>query len=150
VAKVPADPADSPATEKPVKAPKRKKSRRDSQMDLFGGAPPAKPAPQAPVADVKPELKPEEDKSAPARRLPAPAPVPVNAAQLRKAVNEILPLLTDQDPGANDCLKANHVVFCSAFVPESYAEFGQLIENGQFGGALELLKKVARKQGIPV
>jgi hypothetical protein len=69
---------------------------------------------------------------------------------LRKAVSEILPLLTDQDPGANDCLKANDVVFRSAFLPDSYAEFEQLVEKGQFDGALELLKKVARKQGIPV
>jgi HPt (histidine-containing phosphotransfer) domain-containing protein len=98
------------------------------------------------VADLKPVLKPKEGKPAPARRLPTPPPV--NPAQLRKAVNEILPLLADQDPGAKDCLKANRATFRSAFAPEAYEEFEQFVKRGDFGTALEQLKKAAKKHGV--
>jgi HPt (histidine-containing phosphotransfer) domain-containing protein len=98
------------------------------------------------VADLKPVLKPKESKPAPARRLPAPPPV--NPAQLRKAVNEILPLLADQDPGAKDCLKANRATFRSAFTSEAYEEFEQFVRRGDFGTALEQLKKATKKHGI--
>jgi hypothetical protein len=72
----------------------------------------------------------------------------VNPAQLRKAVNEILPLLADQDPGAKDCLKANRAAFRSAFASEAYEEFEQFVKGGDFGTALEQLKKAAKKHGI--
>jgi hypothetical protein len=72
----------------------------------------------------------------------------VNPAQLRKAVNEILPLLADQDPGAKDCLKANRAAFRSAFASEAYEEFEQFVKRGDFGTALEQLKKAAKKHGI--
>jgi sensor domain CHASE-containing protein/HPt (histidine-containing phosphotransfer) domain-containing protein len=98
------------------------------------------------IADLKPVLKPKESKPAPARQLPAPPPV--NPAQLRKAVNEILPLLADQDPGAKDCLKANRATFRSAFASEAYEEFEQFVKRGEFGIALEQLKKAAKKHGI--
>jgi HPt (histidine-containing phosphotransfer) domain-containing protein len=98
------------------------------------------------VADLKPVLKSKESKPAPARRLPASPPV--NPAQLRKAVNEILPLLADQDPGAKDCLKANRATFRSAFASEAYEEFEQFVKRGEFGIALEQLKKAAKKHGI--
>ena len=98
------------------------------------------------VAALKPVLKPKEGKPAPARR--PPAPPPVNPAQLRKAVNEILPLLADQDPGAKDCLKANRSTFRSAFASEAYEEFEQLVKSGDFGTALEQLKKAAKKHSI--
>jgi sensor domain CHASE-containing protein/HPt (histidine-containing phosphotransfer) domain-containing protein len=98
------------------------------------------------VADLKPVLKPKEGKPAPARRMPAPPPV--NPAQLRKAANEILPLLADQDPGAKDCLKANRATFRSAFTAEAYEEFEQCAKRSDFGTALEQLKKAAKKHGI--
>jgi len=98
------------------------------------------------VADLKPVLKLKESKPAPARRLPAPPPV--NPGQLRKAVNEILPLLADQDPGAKDCLKANRATFRSAFASEAYEEFEQFVKRSDFGTALEQLKKAAKKHGI--
>jgi len=101
-----------------------------------------------PADDLKPLLKPEKDKPAPARRLPTPPPV--NPAQLRKAVNLIVPLFTGQDPGARDCLKANRTAFRSIFSPEGYVEFEQLVKNGDFDAALEQLKKAAKKHGIPV
>jgi hypothetical protein len=91
---------------------------------------------------------PAEAPAAPARRLP-PAP-PVNPAELRKAVNVILPLLIDQDPGAKDCLKDNRSTFRSAFTPEAYVEFEQLLKTGDFAAALDQLKKAARKHDIPV
>jgi hypothetical protein len=73
---------------------------------------------------------------------------PVDLPELPKAVNQILPLLTDQDPGAKDCLKANRTTFRSAFAPETYAEFEQLVKDGSFTVALEHLKKAVRKHGI--
>jgi HPt (histidine-containing phosphotransfer) domain-containing protein len=98
------------------------------------------------VADLKHVLKPKEGKPAPARR--PPALPPVNPAQLRKAVNEIFPLLADQDPGAKDCLKANRATFRSAFSSEAYEEFEQFVKRGDFVTALEHLKKAAKKHGI--
>jgi HPt (histidine-containing phosphotransfer) domain-containing protein len=98
------------------------------------------------VADLKHVLKPKEGKPAPARR--PPALPPVNPAQLRKAVNEIFPLLADQDPGAKDCLKANRATFRSAFSSEAYEEFEQFVNRGDFVTALEHLKKAAKKHGI--
>ena len=89
---------------------------------------------------------PKEGKPAPARR--PPALPPVNPAQLRKAVNEIFPLLADQDPGAKDCLKANRATFRSAFSSEAYEEFEQFVKRGDFVTALEHLKKAAKKHGI--
>jgi hypothetical protein len=74
----------------------------------------------------------------------------VNSAQLRKAVNEILPLLVDEDPGAKDCLTANRAVFRSAFNPEDFAEFEQLAKKSALGPALELLKKAVKRHGISV
>ena len=75
---------------------------------------------------------------------------PVNSAQLRKAVNLMLPLLAGQDPGAKDCFNDNHASFRSAFTPESFEEFEQAIKSGEFGAALEHLKKAAKKHGISV
>jgi hypothetical protein len=98
------------------------------------------------VADLKPVLKPKEGKPVPTRRMPAPPPV--NPTQLRKAANEILPLLVDQDPGAKDCLKANRATFHSAFTVEAYEEFEQCIKRSDFGTALEQMKKAAKKHGI--
>jgi hypothetical protein len=98
------------------------------------------------VGNLTPVLKPKEGKPAPARRMPAPPPV--NPAQLRKAANEIVPLLADQDPGAKDCLKANRAAFRSAFTVEAYEEFEQCVKSSDFGAALEQLKKAAKRHGI--
>lgn len=91
-------------------------------------------------------VRPKEEEPAPSRRLPA-AP-PIEPAQLRKAVNLIVPLLTERDPGAKDCLRDNRKAFRSAFTPEAYVEFEQLVKDGNSEGALEQLKKAARKHGI--
>ena len=94
----------------------------------------------------KPVVLPKEDKPVPSRRLPS-AP-PVDPAQLRKAVNQILPLLAERDPGAKDCLKDNRTTFRSTFTPEAYVEFEQLVRNSSFEPALEQLRKAVRKHGI--
>jgi hypothetical protein len=73
---------------------------------------------------------------------------PVNPAQLRKAVNQILPLLAGRDPGAQDCLADNRLIFQSAFAPEAYSQFKQCIQERDFESAQEQLKKAARKHGI--
>jgi hypothetical protein len=97
------------------------------------------------VGDLEPVLK-RKNKPASPRQLPAQPSV--NLAQLRKAANQILPLLADQDPGASDCLKANRATFRSAFTAEAYEEFEQLIKKGHLGTALEQLKKAAKRHGM--
>lgn len=74
----------------------------------------------------------------------------MNPAQLRKAMNQILPLFTGQDPGAKDCLKANRATFRSAFTPEAFVEFEQSVKSGDFSAALEHLKKAGKKHGVSV
>jgi hypothetical protein len=100
------------------------------------------------VATLKPIVIPKEDKPATSRRLPV-AP-PVEPAELRKAVNQILPLLAERDPGAKDCLKDNRTTFRSTFAPEAYVEFEHLVKSGNFDPALEQLRKAVRKHGISV
>jgi hypothetical protein len=155
---------------------RREKLRRDHQIDLFevpprGGKNPATDAstngqdveqsspsggePALPSTASGPQESAEPDIAlvkqgaaqppAPARR---PSTPPVNPAQFRKTVNEILPLLTDQDPGAKDCLKANRPTFRSAFSPEAFAEFEQFVKASDFEAALEHLRRAAKKQGI--
>ena len=94
------------------------------------------------VADLKSALKSKEEK-APS----LPPPPPVDPPVLRRAVNEILPLLTDLDPGAAECLKANRKTFRSAFSSEGFVEFEQQVKAGAYREALDLLKKAAKKHG---
>jgi hypothetical protein len=106
---------------------------------------------QALVAGCKSAPKPTEEKlekPSLGRRLP-PTP-PLDQAQLRKAVSLILPLLTDQDPGAKDCLKDNRTTFRSAFTPEGYVEFEQSVKAKDFAAALEQLKKASKKHGLTI
>lgn len=165
----PASPAVSEVAARPAR---RKKARPDHQLSLFGeGRPAAEPAPAgeshspsvepppAPAAATPaeagesapaeiPEAAParKEEKRAPVRPLP-PSP-PVNLSQLRKAVSEILPLLTGHDPGAKDCLKDNRTPFRSAFSPEGFIEFEQTVKGGDYAEAVQQLRKAARKHGI--
>jgi hypothetical protein len=106
---------------------------------------PPKPASRLP-AEVKPLVSSTEEKPAPAR--PARPLPPVNPAQLREAVNQILPLLAGQDPGARDCLADNRPIFQSAFAPEAYAKFEQCIRKRDFDSAQEQLKKAVKKHAI--
>jgi hypothetical protein len=148
------------------KAPARGGADRTNQMDLFGeqsrkeepqttvaeeDLPPrdlpaaaAEPAPAPPTESVLASVPVVEE--APARHLPTPPPVKI--AELRQAVHDIVPLLTDQDPGAKDCLKDNRTTFRSAFSAEGYLEFEQLVKSGEFNTALEHLKKAAKRHGI--
>jgi sensor domain CHASE-containing protein len=91
------------------------------------------------------DATPKENK--PAR--PLPARPQLDVAQLRKAVNLILPLFTGRDPGARDCLKDNRTTFRSAFAPEAYVEFETSVKSGDFDAALEHLRKAAKRHGIP-
>jgi len=106
-AQAPEPPSDKP---KAGLETRRKKTRREAELDLFSS--------------------------------------PVNPAQLRKAVNQLLPLLAGRDPGATDCLQDNRALFQSAFAPEAYAEFEQCIRKGDFDPAQEQLKKAVKKHGV--
>ncbi len=98
------------------------------------------------LVGLKPLLETPEEPAARVR--PAASRLKVDLGQLRKAVNQILPLLTDQDPGAKDCFKDNRSVFRPAFAPETFEEFEQAMKKNNFELGLELLKKAAKKHGI--
>ena len=98
------------------------------------------------VTDLKPLSKPRETKPPAAARPPGP----VNIPKLRKAVNEILPLLVDQDPGSKDCFKANRAVFRPAFSAEAFPEFERLVKESDLSAALEQLRKAVKRHGISV
>ena len=119
--------APEPPPEKPKAGPeaRRKKSRREAEPELFSS---------------------KEGTTAPAR--PARAFPPVDPAQLRRAVSQMLPLLAGRDPGARDCLADNRPTFQAAFAPEAYAEFEQCIKKRDFDSAQDQLKKAAKRHGI--
>jgi hypothetical protein len=98
------------------------------------------------LAGLKPILEEAEENRAPSR--PAEPRLKVDVGQLRKAVNQILPLLTDNDPGAKDCFKDYRSVFRPAFASEAFEEFEQAMKRNDFGTGLELLKKAVKKHGI--
>ncbi|MCX6922252.1 MAG: CHASE domain-containing protein [Verrucomicrobia bacterium] len=189
-------PPEPPAEKKPARSGRRKKTRRNDQMDLFAAQQEPDQSEEVSTAEAKEDAStaelplgstveaimpsetatPDETKepekleeavsdkaeeapavskaaSEPKEEKPAralPAPPPMNHAQLRKAVNLILPLFTGQDPGAKDCLKDNRTTFRSAFSPEAYVEFEQSVKGGNFDAALEHLKKAAKRHGIPM
>jgi hypothetical protein len=105
--------------------------------------PPIPPLPLPHQEEVGP--RPKDHKSVPAR-----APTASAHPDFRKMVNQILPLLVDQDPGAKDCLKDNRAIFRSGFAPEQFAEFEQAVKLSAFSAALEHLKRAAKRQGFSV
>ena len=139
--------ANATAEEPAVEAPSLPKVESPKPTAAPAPEEPEEPAAEVPgkvLAAPKTSPKPKDERSA----RPLPPPPPVNPAELRKAVNLILPLFTGQDPGARDCLKANRATFRSAFTPEGYVEFEQSVKSSDFSAALEHLKKAARRHGI--
>jgi len=135
---IPSSPTPQDKNPKPAR---RKKSRRDDQMDLFE-SPAAAPVPDESTADKEATRKPVE------RRATEPPPPPVDVSMLRKAVNQILPLLMDGDPGAKDCLRDHRTTFRSAFSADAFPEFEQSVKQREYSGALEQLRKAVKKHGI--
>ena len=157
---------ESKTTAKPPA--KRRKARGDDQMNLLSdlpavsdGAPKVEAVAQTPVQELlliseltanamaemgkRGKVQPEVLSEVLPRRASR-----ANVAPLRKAANQIVPLLTDGDPGAKDCLEDNRAVFLSAFGPEAFEEFERLVNDGNYRVALEQLKKTARKHLVSV
>jgi hypothetical protein len=145
--------ADSTAGSALNTAPEQEASKAEEPTD---NPPVLAPSPreEAVEADAKTtappptESKPQFDPNGPRRPRRLPAPPPMNPAVLRKAANQILPLFAGKDPGAWDCLKANRDAFRSAFEPEEYLHFEQMVKKSDFESALDQLKKAARKHGV--
>jgi sensor domain CHASE-containing protein len=140
--------APEESAEQPVSSTTR---NRSESLVVPSPAIPAPPEPAATESDLidlnehaEPEIAEEEPATTPRRAAPAR---PVDSAQLRRATNEIFPLLTDRDPGAKDCFRANRAVFRSG-LGVGYEEFEHLIKEDKFEEALELLIKSARRHGI--
>ncbi len=72
----------------------------------------------------------------------------MDVARLRRAANELLPLLAERDPGAKDCFKANRSVLRSALPGGSFEQLEQFLKTGAFELALEQLSKAVRRHGI--
>ena len=100
------------------------------------------------INGIKAEVHSKEEKPAAARKSAPPREVDV--PQLRRAVSQILPLLSDQDPGAKDCLKANRALFRSAFPAAGFEEFEHLVKSNACEPALERLTKAVKKHGISI
>jgi hypothetical protein len=63
-------------------------------------------------------------------------------------VDLMLTLLSESDPGAADCLKANRDVVGSLFPPDAFVPFERDVKAGAFNEALEPLKKAAKRHGF--
>jgi PAS domain S-box-containing protein len=100
------------------------------------------------MADLKPALKPGAEKPVKPASAPVAPPPPLEIAEFRKAARDMLPLLNDLDPGAADCLAANHDTLRAAFSAEVFAEFERQVQGYEFAEALELLKRAARKHAV--
>ena len=165
---VAAPPEDSPASRKLVKPGRPKKPRRDDHemFDLFaapvaeGGTDsvnravsfgPAFDEPTSPAGEEGPTgTEAPLDEGAEKQPRAPRGVLAVNPPLLRKAINQIMPLFAGEDPGAKDCLKDNRATFRAAFTPEGYAEFEQAVKTSDFAGAMEHLKKAARRHNLPI
>ena len=155
---------------------KRSRSERDNQIDLFaesletredpaafssseashdgpigfatGGAVSPGNDPDALVQPLKNNPDPKAKERGTSRR--SEEPPLIDVAEFRRAANEIVPLLVEQDPGAHDCLGGNRLVFRHAFTAEGFEEFERAISSREFGPALEQLRRCAKKHGVAV
>ena len=76
------------------------------------------------------------------------APPMATRGEMRKALHEILPLLAEADPGAVECLDANHEVLRALFLTEAFGKFKELVSAGSYAEAVDLLRKAAKKHGL--
>ena len=76
------------------------------------------------------------------------APPMATRGEMRKALHEILPLLAEADPGAVECLDANHEVLRALFLTEAFGKFKELVSAGSYTEAVDLLRKAAKKHGL--
>jgi hypothetical protein len=142
-------------TAQPAKPARRKKTKDDSQLSLFGGdtASPGEPSPEPELKSVsephpeKQPIKPEDH--TPASDKPKAAPIPaLNPPVFKKAANVMALLLAESDPGAKECFTDNRKALRPAFTPEGFEEFEKHVKAFDFHEALELIKKAARRHGI--
>jgi hypothetical protein len=141
-----AAPSEPPASDRPKTPTGQGESATSLQESSKRAGRETQPTPEPETAEKQVQPTSGRTPREASRRLP-PTP-PVDPVQLRRAASQILPLLVERDPGANDCLRDNRKTFRSAFTSETYVEFEQLVKKGDFDAALEQLKKSARKHGI--
>jgi hypothetical protein len=134
------EPVETPAAESPPSEEAPATPPPSDSVEERGAREEHPETPPAPSSAAR------EEKRAPARRLPAPPPF--DPSQFRKASSLMVPLLSDGDPGAKDCLKDNRNTFRSVFSPEGYIEFEHAVKGAHFETALDHLRKAARKHGI--
>ena len=95
------------------------------------------------VSHLRAALPPEE--IAPVAAAPA---MPLDPAQLRRSVEEMMSHLNNLDPTAAECLEANRDVFQALLPGDSYTRFEQSVKGFAFAEALAQLQPVAKEKGI--
>ena len=78
---------------------------------------------------------------------PAPA-VPLDPAQSKRIVEEMMSYLNAMDPTAAECLEANRDVFRALFAGDSYIRFENFVNGFAFAEALAQLQPVAKEKGV--
>jgi CheY-like chemotaxis protein len=95
------------------------------------------------VGGLRAALPPEE--IAPVAAAPA---MPLDPAQLRRSVEEMMSHLNNLDPTAAECLEANRDGFRALLPGDSYTRFEQSVNGFAFAEALAQLQPVAKEKGI--
>jgi signal transduction histidine kinase/DNA-binding response OmpR family regulator/HPt (histidine-containing phosphotransfer) domain-containing protein/HAMP domain-containing protein len=95
------------------------------------------------VGRLRSTLPPEN--IAPRSTVPA---MPLEPAQPKRSVEEMMSHLNKLDPTALECLEANRDVFRELLPGDSYARFEQSIEGFAFAEALAQLHSVAERRGL--
>jgi HPt (histidine-containing phosphotransfer) domain-containing protein len=79
---------------------------------------------------------------------PAVPVVPVDTAEARQVIAEMIRHLNNFDPSASECLEAHRDVFRSVLPTESFAAFEQQMGDFAFADALAGLQEAAKKKGL--
>jgi hypothetical protein len=95
------------------------------------------------VSRLRAALPPEE--IAPMSATPA---MPLDPAQSKRSMEEMMSHLNNLDPTAAECLEANRDVFRALLPGDSYARFEQSVNGFAFAEALAQLEPAAKEKGL--
>jgi signal transduction histidine kinase/DNA-binding response OmpR family regulator/HPt (histidine-containing phosphotransfer) domain-containing protein/HAMP domain-containing protein len=95
------------------------------------------------VNHIRAALPPED--GAPPSAAPA---MPLDPAQAKRSLEEMLSHLNNLDPTAAECLEANRNVFQALLPGDSYARFEQIVNGFAFAEALTQLQVAAKEKGL--
>jgi hypothetical protein len=82
---------------------------------------------------------------APEARKQAVASAPIDPAQSREAVAELLRLLSESDPGATDLVETNSAALRPLFADDAWSQFEKLVRDYSFAAAHARLEQALEK-----